>query len=195
MGELVARLEWFEREILPHEPLLRARLRRMAPRSQDIEELTSEIMARAYAAAGWRDVEHGRAYLFRIARNLLVDASRRDKIVSFEVMAGIDLLQVDDRTRTGLEARDELRRVELAIDTLPIQCRRVFVLRRVYDYTVGEIAEEMGLSVSTVEKHLTKAISRMAGVLAQSWEQDFEEPLADQQRQAVDRRGSGSARP
>lgn len=195
MNDRIARLDWFSATILPHEGVLRSRLRRMLPRGHDVEDMAAEILARAYAADNWQAIDNGRAYLFGIARNLMIDASRREKIVSFEVMANIDLLQADDRTRTGLEARAELRRLEDAIDTLPIQCRRVFVLRRVYDYSPTEIAEEMGLSVSTVEKHLTKAVVRIAHLMAETGEQDVGQPLSEQQRPAGDRAGGRAPRP
>jgi RNA polymerase sigma factor (sigma-70 family) len=195
MDQQFARLEWFTEAILPHEAVLRARLRRMLPRSSDIDDAVSEILTRAYASEGWQQVENGRAYLFQIARHLLIDASRRDKVVSFEVMANMDLLEVDDRTRSGLEARDELRRLETAIETLPIQCRRVFVLRRVYDFSVPEIAEQMGLSVSTVEKHLTKAVVRMTRLMVDTGEEEFGRAAVEQQpRSAMDRGGGRPTR-
>lgn len=133
----------------------------------------------AYVFDGWRQIENGRAYLFQMARHLLIDAARRDKGISFEIMANIDILAVDDRTRTGLEARAELGRLENAVQTLPIQCRRVFILRRVYDYSVPAKAEEMGLSVSTVGKHLTKALARMARLMADTGEDEFGRPVVE----------------
>lgn len=160
MGD-VDRHRWFKAVILPEEPALLARLRRMLPDADDAEDVAAETMARAYAAADFTRITAGRAYLFQIARNLLIDAARRDKVVSFDLVADLELLQVDDGQEAYLHARDELRRLQAIIETLPIQCRRAFVLRRVYGHSVGEIAEEMELSVSTVEKHLTKAVMRV----------------------------------
>ncbi len=156
-----SRVDWFKDIILPHEPALAARLRHLLHRGHEAEDFTAETMARAYAIADYGRITAGRAFLFQIARNLLIDAARRDKIVSFELMADMDVLHADDTALSRLEARDELRRLQSIVETLPIQCRRVFLLRRVYDRSVPEIAEEMGLSVSTVEKHLTKAVTRV----------------------------------
>ena len=157
----VERHHWFKAVILPEEPALIARLRRILSNPDDAEDAAAETLARAYAATDFARITAGRAFLFQIARNLLIDNARRDKIVSFDVVADLDLLHVDDGLEACLHARDELRHLQAIIDTLPIQCRRVFVLRRVYDRSVGEIAEEMGLSVSTIEKHLTKAVTRV----------------------------------
>ena len=103
-------------------------------------------------------VEHGRASLFNIARNLIIAEARRDKIVSFEQIADLELLQSHTNTEAQLHARDELRWLQEVLPQLPRQCRRVFHMRRVQDKSMREIAEELSLSVSTVEKHLAKAV-------------------------------------
>ena len=43
---------------------------------------------------------------------------------------------------------------------LPIKCRKVFVLRKVYGYSQAEIAKKLGISLSTVETHITKGMHR-----------------------------------
>ena len=43
---------------------------------------------------------------------------------------------------------------------LPVQCRRVFVLKKVYSYSQKEIAEELGISEKSVEKHMALGLQR-----------------------------------
>ena len=161
----VDRHHWFKSVILPEEPALLSRLRRILSSPDEAEDVTAETLARAYVATDFARITAGRAYLFQISRNLLIDAARRNKIVSFDLMADLDQLQVDDGLEACLHARDELRHLQAIIETLPIQCRRVFILRRVYEHSIGEIADQMGLSVSTVEKHLTKAVMRVMNAI------------------------------
>ena len=71
-------------------------------------------------------------------------------------------------------ARDQLRRLHQIMNGLPTQCRRVFVARRVHEKSLAEIAVEMDLSVSTVEKHLAKAIRLFAKAIAEQEEAAFE---------------------
>ncbi|MCB1674664.1 MAG: helix-turn-helix domain-containing protein [Halioglobus sp.] len=47
-----------------------------------------------------------------------------------------------------------------AAKTLPAQCQRVFLLKRVYGYSHKEIARELGISISTVEKHAAAGLKR-----------------------------------
>lgn len=184
MVDLAERMNWFKLRILPHAAALRARMRRAAGSESDLDDLVAEALARAYGAEDWAAVANGRHYLFRIARNVLIDNARRNALVSFDSVADIDDRQADSRTETGISARDELRQVQRAIDSMPPQCRRVFVLRRVHERSIGEIAVEMGLSVSTVEKHLGKAVALLARAIA-----EIEEGVFDRGGSAAERRG------
>ena len=97
---------------------------------------------------------------------MLVDAARREAIAGFDIAADLDHMLEGCTAGSMILARDELRQVQRAIETLPPQCRRVFVLCRVHERSIGEIAEEMELSVSTVEKHLAKALLLVSRAIA-----------------------------
>jgi RNA polymerase sigma-70 factor (ECF subfamily) len=167
MEDLHAKLEWFESEVLPHTPVLRSRLRRLKGAGEDLEDLVSEVLTRAYANPRWQQVENGRAYLFTIARNLLVDSARRQKVVAFDTIVEFEALQSSYDLSAHLCARDQLRKLQPVLDNLPPQPRRVFVARRLHEKSLAQIAEEMGLSVSTVEKHLGVALAAFMRALAQ----------------------------
>ena len=162
MSVTQAKLDWFESVILPHQRALRSRVRRMVNNPADIDDIVSEAMARAYANEEWRRITSGRSYLFTIARNLVIDMARRSKVVSIEIAADIDAMQSSVSGEALLDARDELRWLEQVVAQFPPQCRRAFILRRVHEKSFAEIAEEMKLSVSTVEKHVAKAVTLLS---------------------------------
>jgi len=61
------------------------------------------------------------------------------------------------------------RRFELfcrAAAELPEQCRRVLILRKVYGFSQHEVAEQLGITISTVEKHLAKGLVRCSQFMA-----------------------------
>ncbi len=174
MHRVRAKLDWFKTVILPHEPALRGRLRRILPSSLELDDMVAEVMTRAYATENWENVTTGRAYLFTIARNLVIDNARRNKVVSFETIADLELLQGDSNVEAQLHAREALRQIEAIVEALPPQCRRVFILRRIHERSMLEIAAEMSLSVSTVEKHLAKAIAIVMRAWSEREETDFE---------------------
>ena len=65
-------------------------------------------------------------------------------------------------------ARQELERLGTIVAALPVQCRRVFELRKFDGLSHRDIAQRMGLSEKTVENHLTRALARIAEALAAS---------------------------
>lgn len=60
---------------------------------------------------------------------------------------------------TSLMYRELQKEVNTAISSLPEQCRKVFILSRKYELKNREIADQLGISVKTVEKHISKALS------------------------------------
>lgn len=59
---------------------------------------------------------------------------------------------------SGILARDDLRRVEAALEELPEKCRQVFILSRFQGLTHAEIAAKLGVSQSLVEKYVVRAM-------------------------------------
>jgi RNA polymerase sigma factor (sigma-70 family) len=156
------RRAWFRREILPLEPDLLAYARRFCRDGQtDPEDLVHETFARAIACKTWREVSNPGAFCTRILRNRALDALRRRKVLTITAVADFDRIEPIDEApgaHSILESREELRALAEAIAELPTQCRRVFTLRKVYSLSPEDIAVRMGLSVSTVEKHLVKGL-------------------------------------
>ena len=192
MHRVRAKLDWFKAVILPQEAALRGRLRRILPSFLELDDIVAEVMARAYATENWNNVTTGRAYLFTIARNLIIDNARRNKVVSFETIADLELLQAENSIEAQLHAREALRQIEAIVETLPPQCRRVFVLRRIHERSMIEIAAEMSLSVSTVEKHLAKAIAIIMRAWSERQETDFERASVGARVKQQERNRGGS---
>lgn len=101
------------------------------------------------------------AYLFRSARNLAIDHLRAQRI---RVSQGAGILpepRVDDSRLPDavLTARDELRLLDEALRTLPERTRQTFLLHRVHGRSYPEIARAFGVSVSTVEKDMMRALA------------------------------------
>lgn len=156
------RRAWFRLEILPLEADLLAYARRFCRDGEhDPEDLVHDTFARAIAFAAWREVRNPGAFASRILRNVALDALRRRKVLTITAVGDFERLALADEVPTQEQVtvdRDELRQLREAMADLPVQCRRVFTLRKVYDLSPGEIAERLGLSVSTVEKHLVKGL-------------------------------------
>jgi RNA polymerase sigma factor (sigma-70 family) len=167
--EQEARRAWFRREILPLEPELRGYIRRLTRDGAVVEDLLHDTFARIIAAESWREIDSPAGFAIRTARNVVYDSLRRQKIVAIDFVADVGAFGLADEgadPEATLVARDELRRLRAIVEALPTQQRRVFTLRKIYGMSPQAIADRLGLSVSTVEKHLVKAVRLCAEALA-----------------------------
>ena len=62
-------------------------------------------------------------------------------------------------------ARDELRKLQAALERLPPRSREAFVLGRIEGLTGQQIAERMGIAKNTVSAHLDRAIRMLVDIL------------------------------
>lgn len=161
--------DWFCREVLPLEPALVRFLRRNWRDADEVGDIRQDVFARMFDAARASRPPNARAFMFTVARNLLINRARRARIVSFELVAELEdnLAGADEITPERIAAgRDELRRVRAAIGQLPPRCQEVVLLRKVEGLSHREIADRTGLSPRTVEAHLTRGMRGLADCLA-----------------------------
>ena len=159
---------WFVREVLPLEPVLMTYLRHHWPDQNDIEDLRQEIYARVYVAAKARVPQPVRPFLFTVARNLLINQTRQAQVVPIEAVGDLESLAVAADTPApdrAVVARDELRRLQAALDSLPPRCREAVILGRIEGLSGREIAVRMNVGATTVSEHLEHGMRLLANLL------------------------------
>lgn len=105
-----------------------------------------------------------RAYLYAIARNLLInhrkqEARRRTETVAPEAFAQIAADQPSPED--AADSRLQLERIHRLVRELPRRTQEIFVLNRIDGLTHAEVARELRISESSVQKHLAMAIAHM----------------------------------
>ena len=133
---------------------LTARLRRRF--GDEAEDLTQEAWLRAapYSEAGV--IRHPRALLLRIAENLAIDRRRR---------AGPAGDPVDPEAHPEPAAQMDFVLLKQIVLTMPVHLRDVFVLSRFAHLEYQEIAERLGLPLTTVQWRMRKAVEYCAARL------------------------------
>lgn len=112
-----------------------------------------------------------KAYLYVILKNKITDFYRQE--VVHQRYADYIASRTSEQTESPLawvETRELENILKEAINNLPPQCQRVFRLSREEYLTDKEIAEEMGISVKTVEQHKGKALRLLRGALGGMFE-------------------------
>jgi len=155
---------WFKREVMIHDEALTRYLRRSWPHPEDIPDLRQEAYIRLLESAHNHIPDVVRPFLFAIARRLMADRIRKQRIVAIDSTGDLDALNVlvdnlsPERDTAG---HQELRRLAEALDSLPAKCREVLWLRRIDNLSQKEVAARLGLSEKTVEGHVTKGMRRL----------------------------------
>ncbi|MEO0399547.1 MAG: sigma-70 family RNA polymerase sigma factor [Pseudomonadota bacterium] len=153
---------------MQYKSVLRAVLRRYLRKSSDQEDLLQETFTLAYEAEHKNPINHPKSYLFKVAKSLAIRESTKmstkltDHIEDFDTT---DLSSNEPSAFDALSGKEEMNALNQAIAALPPQCRKVFVLRKFHGLSHKEIAETMGLSTSTTEKHLAKALEKCSAYM------------------------------
>jgi len=153
---------WFVSEVLPLEQALMQYLQSNWRRAEDLADMRQDIYLRLYEAAKERIPQPTRPFLFTIARNILIDRYRRERIVPIDGVPDLETIAVptqDPGPDRRAIARDELRHLQAALDRLPPRCREAIVLRQVEGLSRKEIALRMAISEKTVNRHLCDAMN------------------------------------
>jgi len=156
---------WLGRHVLPHEPALRAWLRRRNLGGLEIDDVVQETYTRLFQAESVAHIHETRNYAFQVAGSVVIDHLRRMKVVPLASVPGLDYLEVgseEPSPERQVIDRDELTRLAGMIARLPGKVRDVFTLRRVYGLSQREVADRLGLAESTVEKHMAKGFLIMS---------------------------------
>lgn len=112
-----------------------------------------------------------RAYIFRVANNVAIDylrseTSRARYFTSAEIPERALDAPLADKV---IDYRQRLAILEQAVAELPDKCREVFLMHKFDGFSHAEIAKELNISRSMVEKHVMKALAhcrdRMADFL------------------------------
>ncbi len=160
--------DWFIREVFPLEAALMQYLHHNWRNESDLGDLRQEVYLRLYEAAQVSRPDPVRPFLFKIARNLLINRVRRSQIVPIDAVADMEALDVattapgPDRT---LIARDELRSLQSAIDRLPTRCREAVVLARIEGLSGRQIAIRMNVTESAVSHYLDRGLRALVEML------------------------------
>ncbi len=137
-------------------------IRRRVPDPRDAEDILQDVFCELVEANRLlMPIEHVTGWLFRVARNRIIDLFRKKKPESFsdaavatdddELLRLEDLLPSPDAGPEALYARGVLLdELELAVDELPEEQREVFVAHEVEGRSFKELAAETGVSINTL---------------------------------------------
>lgn len=149
----------------------------------DAAEIAQEAFLRIYRLREPEKLDNARAFLFQVASNLAVDHLRRRSLhyrfLKSEKVHSPEGEPTDSNAGAAspeqiISARERLSLIYQAIDGLPIRCRQAFMLHRNSGLSYSQIARELDVSVSSVEKYILQALKECRRALASNSEEGEE---------------------
>jgi RNA polymerase sigma-70 factor (family 1) len=135
---------------------------RLVHSSEIAEDLVSELFAKLWTGGLYRNINTSyRAYLFKAVRfsaynYVRYEMGKTEKMD--KVTAWHDPLFCSFKPEETLLFDELSHEIDQIISQLPTQCRTVFILSRFGNRKYKEIADKLGISVKSVEAHITKAL-------------------------------------
>lgn len=127
---------------------------------KEVEDIVQETYVRVCQIENKDTIREPHSFMFRTARNLALDYLKRAET---RLTSGVDAIdeiellndtRLTDTTYAEASSDEEFSQFCDAVRHLPQQCRRAFVLKKVYGYSLREIAADMGLQESTVRNYI-----------------------------------------
>lgn len=143
-----------ERDFWHH---LRQQIAQRTRNSSDAEDLLHSAFVKFRQYQQENEVQDPAAFIVRTACNLAIDHVRRQKNTTdaSEAEGQADDLPLQDEV---VASRERLRRVQEGITRLPPKTQQIFTMHRWQELKYQEIADQLGISVSSVEKHMARAM-------------------------------------
>lgn len=128
-------------------------LRRRGLSAETAADITQEAFLRVLALGPQEGsaIHNPKAYLHQVSRNLSINHQRRERLVTMVELDDAMAERIVDpapNAETIVYDRQRLKRTEAALSELPERTRTAFVLHRLGEHTITEVAKSIGLSTT-----------------------------------------------
>jgi len=148
--------------ISSHTRRLHKLLRRRGVKHHDAEDVIQDafLKMQMYCNEGGQ-VHNSEAFLVRTVLNLFANSRAKKKAVVFVEETEHDPVSLGGLAPAPDEevaAEDCLRQVSSLVDGMTSRTRQIFLLHYIENYSYAQIASQLGISVSAIEKHVARAM-------------------------------------
>jgi RNA polymerase sigma-70 factor (ECF subfamily) len=139
---------------------------RIIPVDEDVQDILQNVFIEIWRKYEVINIQNSlKLYLRKAAINRCMNHLRQNTRVPQTQLVDELEIEQDCELQLQIEAEETSKLLDATIDSLPLKCRIVFGLSRYEDMNYNEIAENLGISVKTVEHHITKALKLLRNKL------------------------------
>lgn len=158
----------FEAFFMHHFPKVKNFAWKLVKSEYDAEDIAQEIFLKLWKTPSlWNeDGISMDSYLYKMAKNKVIDLMRQRYSESGYLMndsfdTGLSEIAQDDTTLSDIYYKEVRLILELSLEQMPEQRRKIFKMSREEGMTNQQIADQLNLSVRTVEHHIYLALSEL----------------------------------
>ncbi|MHA4740374.1 RNA polymerase sigma-70 factor [Dyadobacter sp. MSC1_007] len=135
------------------------------------QDIVSEVFCKLWKSRSYENITSSyRFYLFRSVRNEAYNYIRLEFQPMEQLEAAAGHLSGNGQLPDMITQYEEiLHHVEQLVQNLPPQCRKIFLMSRFEEKRYQEIADELGISIKTVEVHISRALLSLRHGLKEHW--------------------------
>jgi RNA polymerase sigma factor (sigma-70 family) len=155
---------WFSDEVHSHESALRSYLRGSFPWVRDLDDVVQESYLRMWRSRATQPIRSAKAFLFKVARHLVLDQLRRDRTSPINAavrdLAALPVIEDRRDIPEAVSRNEKVRLLAEAVAMLPTRCRQIVILRKLKELSQKEVALRLSISEKTVEVQVARGIRR-----------------------------------
>jgi RNA polymerase sigma factor (sigma-70 family) len=153
---------------------------------REVEDIVQETYVRICQVENKEAIKQPRSFLLKTAKNLAIDHLKRADVRLVDVVEDMTefehFVSADEAVFQQVATDKEFAQYCEAIRQLPLQCRKVFVLKKIYGYSQKEIAQKLTISESTVEKHIGLGVKRCTYFMMQLTKEERTDTMKDSKK-------------
>lgn len=144
-----------------HEASLRRYISSFFITPQDIDDISQETFLRSFESNIKSTIRQPKSFMYRVAKNLILSEYRRS---SYKLTDYIEDLEDHEEPldisnlENDIDAQHTLGLFCEGLASLPEQCRRIVVMRKVYGLSIKEICERLDMPSSTINWNIAKGM-------------------------------------
>ncbi|MCP5179510.1 MAG: sigma-70 family RNA polymerase sigma factor [Pseudomonadales bacterium] len=124
---------------------------------EEARDIAQEAWTRIARLRDPQSLENPKAFLFQTATNLAIDRVRHLRVAQRHEETSLEEASVPAAEESAMHAQS-LRIIQAALRTLPEKTQRAFLMHRLDGFSYPEIARELGVSESMVEKYIIQVL-------------------------------------
>ena len=156
----------FDALFMLYQPKVKAFLAGFIKDEEEVSDMSQDIFFKIWAnRKSISQVNSFKAYLFRMARNMIYDYFEHSLVRDSYEHKQLEKAHYTELIEDNLYAKELEMLLDIAIEQMPKQRKRIFIMSRKEGRTNEEIADQLQINKRTVENHITQALSDLRKVV------------------------------